>query len=36
MKSAAKRDWHRDVPTPQGREPLKTTLFKGSMEVGPR
>ena len=32
--SAGRRDWHMDVPTPQGREPLKTTLFKGEMQVG--
>ena len=36
LASAAPRrdDWHRDVPTPEGHEPLKIALFKGEMQVG--
>jgi hypothetical protein len=34
MMSVRDDDWHMDVPTPEGREPLKIALFKGSMQVG--
>jgi hypothetical protein len=31
--NAEKGDWHMDVPTGKAREPSKTTLFEGEMQV---